>query len=287
MNSTQRTIKYCAMAFSILLAVGIISGMATILFSVINVINGNSKEFNFITHKNKTNKSMDYDKEFTNVKSLKIDNSIGSLEIRIGDEFRVVAYNVTKKFIAEIDESGRLSVMDRGDNFKFLWFDFDGVTHPNSKIVVYVPSDFAAKEVLISTGAGNTSIEGINTDYLYIDGGAGSISGTDIVAKKVKLNSGVGSTTFNNVTFGESTFDCGVGKFEVSGKLFGETNVDCGVGEVKLDVAGEEGDYGYNVDTGVGPIKWNGHKISGKNNAQAENLIKVDGGVGPVYINIQ
>jgi len=285
MNSTQRTIKYCAMAFAILLAVGIISGMASILFAVINVISGNSKEFRIGFSKNGTYNSSDYDNKFTGVKSLKIDNSIGTLKICIGDEFRVEANNVSKRFKAEVDESGRLSVTDQGDGL--FWFNIGGITHPNSKIIVYVPSDFAAKEVLISTGAGSTSIEGINTDYLYIDGGAGSISGTDIVARKVKLNGGVGSTIFNNVNFGESEFDCGVGKFEVSGKLLGETDVDGGVGEVTLDIAGEEEDYGYNADTGLGPIKWNSDKISGKNNSQAENLINVDGGVGPIYINFQ
>ena len=108
-----------------------------------------------------------------------------------------------------------------------------------------------------------------------------------MTAARARVDGGVGSITLNQVRFEESDFDSGVGKLDVSGQLLGKTNVDCGVGEVELDLSGEVDDYGYNVDTGLGPIKLNGNKISGKYNLDAQNQIKVDGGVGSVNIKIK
>ncbi len=283
MNSTQRMIKYCAMAFAIILAIGIISGMASIVFTIINSVSGNSEQFDFKINK-RNHAYTNYDREFEEVKSIKVDNRIGSLHILIGDGFRVEAQNVSKEFEAKVNGDGRLTIHDVGGNFKFLWFNIGGVPSTKSDITIYVPSDFVAKEVLIDTGAGSTSLEGIQTDYLYIEAGAGNINASGVVAKKVKWDGGVGSATFREVRFEESSFDCGVGNLEVNGKLLGVTDVDCGVGEVRLDINGSAQDYGYNVDTGIGRITWNSEKISGKSNGDADNIIKVDGGVGSVEI---
>lgn len=289
MNSTQRAVKYCAMAFAIILAVGIISGMASVLFVVMNAVSGNTGtgKFNIGFGKSEKNVSMDYDRTFTGVNSLNIENGIGSLNIKVGDEFRVEAYNVSKKFEVKVDDNGRLNVSDHKGSFGILWFNLGGLTNPTANITVYVPSDFVAKEVLVDTGAGTTNLEGIHTDYLFVDGGAGSIHASDIRAKRIKWDGGVGTTSITNVYSEDSNFNCGVGKLSVSGKLLGETNLDCGIGEVILDMKGEEADYGYKVDTGIGKISLNNEKISGKNNTNARNLIKVDGGVGSVKITIR
>ncbi len=287
MSSTQKTIKYCAMTFAILLAVGIISAMANIAFTIANGFSGTSDGLRFTDSKNERNFSADYDKSFKGVSSLNVENALGNLKICVGEDFRVVANHVSKKFSADVSGDGTLTIKDKGNDFNFLWFNFNGLTNPRSDIIVYVPSNFISKESIISTGAGNTIIEGLKSDYLFIEAGAGKIRTKDLTAARARVDGGVGSITLNQVRFEESDFDSGVGKLDVSGQLLGKTNVDCGVGEVELDLSGEVDDYGYNVDTGLGPIKLNGNKISGKYNLDAQNQIKVDGGVGSVNIKIK
>jgi hypothetical protein len=288
MNSTQRAIKYGAMAFAIFLAISIITGIASVAFAVVNAIDGNTtRHMNFGFRHNDGKYAVDYNRDYSDVKSLNLDNAIGNLEIRVGETFRVEAKNVSKGFSAEVDENGCLNVGDNGNDMKFLWFNFRGITSPNSKITVYLPADFAAKEVNINTGAGTLSIDQLNTDYLYIEGGAGKISGNHVQAGKARLEGGVGTINLNQVLFEDSNIECGVGSVDINGKLLGQTYVECGVGEVKLNLEGRPEDYGYKVDTGLGTISLNGDKISGENNVSATNLLKIDGGIGSVKIRIQ
>lgn len=287
MNSTQRAIKYGAMAFAIFLAISIITGIASVAFAVVNAIDGSTEHMNFGPRHTEGKYAVDYSRDYADVKSLNIDNAIGNLEIRVGETFRVEAKNVSKRFSAEVDENGCLNVGDSGNDMKFLWFNFQGISNPNSKITVYLPADFVGKEVTINTGAGNLFVDRLNTDYLYVDGGAGKISGNHVQAGKARVEGGVGSINLNQVFFEDSNIECGVGSVEINGKMLGQTYVECGVGSVKLNLQGRPEDYGYKVDTGIGSISLNGDKISGQNNVDAVNLLKIDGGIGSVKIRIQ
>ncbi|MDD3173717.1 MAG: DUF4097 family beta strand repeat-containing protein [Herbinix sp.] len=284
MSNIQRVIKYCATAFAILLAIGIISGIASVVLAIVGGITGDTLWVNHSKGKTKN-----FTESFTDVKSLAIDNSTGELKIKIGETFKVEAENVSEQFNAKVNSSGTLSISDNNSGIHFLWFNFDGFDSPNSKVTVYVPADFIAEEAKLDTGAGNVSVEGLQADYLYISSGAGNISGSDLKAQEVKIDGGVGSVDLSNVNFTDSDFDCGVGNIDVDGILLGKTKIDCGVGEVELEIKGNVDDYGLNVDSGIGTIRLNGDKISDshKSNIDAENLIKVDGGVGDVRIDIE
>ena len=281
MSSLQRTIKYVAIAFAIVLAVSIIAGIANVAFSVMSAVSSN--------HSNdKDNTSLDISDSFTGVKSLDVNNSTGKLTIKTGETFKVEAENVSKDFTAKVDNDGTLEVSDNNKDFEFLWFDFNGFNSPNSKITVYIPNDFVAKEAKINTGAGSVYIGGLKSEYLYVSTGAGSISGDDITAEEVKIEGGVGSISLQDVNFADGDFNCGVGSLNIDGVLSGKNKIDCGVGSVSLDLTGDVDNYDYDFDSGIGKIHLNGEKVSDdyKTDNDAANSIKVEGGVGDVSINI-
>ncbi len=281
MSSTQRVIKYCATAFAVLLAVGIITSIAGLAFSVISVVSGGE-----ISIGGWNGKTIDVSESFEDVKSLDIDNATGTLNIKIGETFKVDAENVSEKFEAKVNSSGKLTISEKSKH-GFLWFDFDGISSPNSKITVYLPADFVAKDVKIDTGAGNVTIEGLKSDTLLISAGAGNVKGSDMTAEEVKVDGGVGSVNLNHVNFNNVDFDCGVGSLNLDGYLSGKTEIDCGVGSVNLDITGKLDDYDLNIDSGVGTVRLNGKKVSGSYNKDndALNSIEVDGGVGDVNID--
>lgn len=283
MTSFQKVIKYCAIAFAILLAVGIISGMASAAFAVVSAVSGN---FGYSFHSEKT---IDVSESFTDVKSLDIDNSTGNLKIMTGDTFKVEAEKVSENFEANVSSNGVLHISENESDFEFFGFNFDGFDSPNSKITLYLPSDFAAEEAKIDTGAGTVTIEGLHSDYLYISAGAGNITGNNLAAEEVKIEGGVGNVELEGVEFTDADFNCGVGNLDLQGVLLGNNKIDCGVGEVTLDLTGNLEDYDLDIDSGVGTIRVNGEKISEEENIDNDgaNSIKVDGGVGDVRINIQ
>lgn len=289
MSEGQKIIKYCAIAFAILLAVGIISAIAELAFDVVEAVSGEASWNENYKDWNKKEKTIDFSQNFTNVESIDIENSAGKLVIRTGDQFRVEARNVSEHFKAKVNSNGELNISDNNKRINIPWLHIKGFNGRNSTITLYVPAQFMAKEARIDTGAGNVSIEGLNADYLYISAGAGNIEGSGLKAEKAKVDGGVGAVNLSDVNFNSADFDCGVGNLDIDGILTGKTKVDCGVGEVDFNLKGNVDDYGLDIDAGVGSIRLNGEsmKHSYQANSYTPNVIIVDGGVGNVRINIK
>lgn len=292
MNSFQRVIKYCAIGFAILLAIGIITFMVNMVYAVVTFSSGGFRSGGFhsgMKFNDSDIKTVNFDETFTGVTGLDIDNSTGNLKIVTGDTFRVEGVDVFEGFKAEVDASGTLTVSDNESGFHFFGFDINGFNSPNSKITVYVPSDFMADEVRIESGAGAVTMENLSTDYLYISAGAGNIKGSTLKADRVKFEGGVGSIDLEDVTFMDTSFECGVGNVFISGTLLEENKFNCGVGEVSLKLKGNINDYDLDVESGVGTVRVNGKKIEEQEhtNRFADHSIEVDGGVGSVRIDIE
>lgn len=282
MSSLQKVIKYVAMAFAIMLAIGIITGMANAAITVVSLVSGN------IDSTNRSEQTVDVMTDFVGVKSLEINNSSGTFKILPGDTFRVEASNVSKDFQAKVNSNGVL-IIDDDNDFIFFDININGFHHPNSKITLYLPDDFIAEKVQIDSGAGSVTIEELYTEYLHISAGAGNITGNNLSADEVKVDGGVGNIKLRDVRFEEADFNSGVGNLSIEGVLLGKTKIDCGVGEVELDLIGNINDYDIDVDSGVGTIRVNGEKLSDsdKIDNNADNSIKVDGGVGNVNIDLK
>jgi len=235
------------------------------------------------------NETMDITKSFENVESLDINNVTGELNIVIGEDFIVEAENVTKSFKAEVTSDGTLTITDNKDGFHFPWFFFGGSDSPNSKVTLYLPSDFIAEDADIETGAGNVTIKGLQCEELQLSAGAGNINGKDITADNVDIEGGVGHVTMEYVHFTNAVMECGVGNLDISGTLLGKTDIDCGIGGVELNISGNSADYGFDIESGVGSSRLNGKKLSRdySSNMGAPNIIEIDGGVGSVNINME
>lgn len=284
MNSFQRIIKYCAIAFAVFLTIMIITGVGSAVFAIIHFLPGTS------SYSSKwSEEAADYSESFQNVNSLEVNHKFGELVIKTGDELKVIGENVPKRFKAEVDSSGKLTVDYNSDVFHFPWFGIKGNNKSDCRVTIYVPADYILKRTTLNTGAGNLTIEGLKTDKLKISAGAGNIDGDDITAEEADIDGGVGNIDFNHVNFSDSVLESGVGNISISGILSGRTKLDGGVGEVKLDLIGNKDDYNFNIDSGLGTVRVNGEKIShnDQSNTEAENEIIVDSGIGNVRIDIQ
>ena len=282
MSSFQKVIKYGAITFAILLAVGIITAIASAALSIISIVTGN----NFITHRRDL-VTIDESKRFSDVSSLDIDIAYGNLTIRPGDSFHVEANDVLEEFEMKVNNKGTLIIRDRKKRIDFIWFKFNINTDIHSNITLYVPTDYQLEKTEIIAGAGKVDIDSINTKKLIIDAGAGSMECSNVSASEVNLNGGAGTMTFTNVYFKDMDLDCGVGKIEFDGVLLGENNIDCGIGNVELDIASPEEDYDLSIDSGIGRVRLNDKRISKeyRRNNNASSSIDIDGGIG--YIDIR
>jgi DUF4097 and DUF4098 domain-containing protein YvlB len=276
MSEFQKVIKYIAMAFAAALAFTILSGIVTAILAVTGLLSHNPGKG-----------SIDVNKSFSDVKSLYIENGVGTLNIKQGDgnEILVEAQNVTSDFVVDKSFSGELKIESK---FNF-WniFSGKGGAGEKSKITVYVPADFVADRMKLDAGAGNIEIEDLEAEKLDINAGAGNINGSRITAEQVVLDGAVGNITLDQVNFTDSDIDCGVGNVKIQGSLYGKNKIDCGVGDVTLDLLQSSDDFNLKVEKGLGSVRINGEKYSdlNLNSKTADNSLKIDGGVGNIDVN--
>lgn len=280
MNSFQRTVKYIAMAFAIVLAIGIVSGIVNIVFAILSVITGSGFE--------EREGKIDFSKTFTDVRSLDIDYSSGRLIIQRGDTFQVVAENIADSFEAKVTGNGTLEISDEHRDDKFFWFHIKGITHPDSRITIYLPEDFVADKAVVETGTGSVKINGLETAMLTVTTGAGNITCEDISAQEARIESGAGSVILKDVNLSDADLECGVGSMKIEGLLLGKSMVECGVGGVVMDLSGNTDDYDMDINTGLGSRRLNGKRIPNEyiRDNHADNSLMVDCGIGSVRIDI-
>lgn len=275
MNTFQRVIKYVAIGFAVFLTVVILTSIVSVLTGVISIFNG------------KEGKKIEFSKEFSDshIDQLDINNNLGKIIVKTGSEFRVEATNVSERFRAEA-VNGTL-IIDEPDYTRWLkWLKVDK-NRTKSVISVYVPEDFYARRIKIDSGVGEVNLENLSTDRLIINGGVGDIYGKGLRAMRVDADGGVGNMNFVDVDFTDVDFDSGVGEISINGQIKGRSEFDCGIGNVNIIIKGARDDYALKINSGLGGVRVNDKRVSGeyKDNYQADNIIRIDGGVGSVDIS--
>jgi len=100
---------------------------------------------------------------------------------------------------------------------------------------------------------------------------------------------GVGKIELSDFQSKNLSIDCGVGAAYLEGRITGDCNLNCGVGEIKMKLSGNEEDYDYEVDCGIGEVRIGdrsytalGH--SSAQNNHADNNMNIECGVGSVKV---
>lgn len=278
MKTNHGWIKYVAIAFGLVLALGIIS---TIVNGGVYVLKGLGlieNELQLSENRNGT-----YSQEYTgNLESVSINFNAGNLTLQTGNQFKVEGSNISSSLTAKM-EKGELVIEDKNKT-NFL----SNIFKPNDvpALIVTIPEGTQLKNLYLELGAGRGEINGIVTEDLTINQGAGEIIATKLKAASGKLEGGAGAVHFSDVNLNNYDVDCGVGLIEIQGIITGEMNINCGVGQTNLDITGNVNDYYITADQGIGPITINGLNIleNGTGAKSALNRIDIDGGVGPVTI---
>ncbi len=272
MTSTQKVVKYLAMAFGLFLGISIISAILIGIYSVGASFFGESPK-------------MEETKEVYNANNfqyqdIEVDVKATNIFIKEGESFTIETNN---KFIETQEKENKLIIKDNSkNNFRIKAID--------TELLITVPENYLFNSFDLEIGAGEVNIDMLKTNTLSLDLGAGSLylNNTN-VNEKAKINTGAGKvriekdTTINNLNL-----DLGTGKFAFQGILLGDNKIECGVGSSTFEIKGKKEDYRLKVDKGVGSITINNEKVSGNSTiGDGENTIDIDGGVGSIKVNFQ
>ena len=265
MKTLQKVIKYCAVAFALLLIVSIIGGAVQAVASISRCFD---EDENVLGEMKTTVISED-------VRHLDIDLSGAELEIRTGNELAVKSNH---KYLKTENQNGCLRVTESRSVFGL---DADGV-----RVILTVPKNFTFERVRISAGAGVMNIDTLFGEDITMELGAGEVSvGCLVASNRAKIDGGAGELMILGGSINDLDMDLGIGEVVLKSRLTGNSRIDCGAGELELTLSGSPEDYRITPDKGVGEALLNGEKmLDGETYGNGENRVELNGGVGSMWV---
>ena len=267
MTSWQKTIKYIAIAFAMLLIVSIIVGIVGTLTSLSFIFGDKDIVGELQTY------SIDSD-----IKELEIDVSAADFVIKTGSDFHVESNH---KYLTVEEKNGSLVISEK----KRFWGTYSGKV----SLELYVPEGTVFEKADIATGAGRVTIETLSAEVLVLNLGAGEVKIDNLIAtERAEIDGGAGSITISDGTLRNLDLDMGVGELKLTSKLTGNSDLDFGVGATELVLVGAADDYKIKLDKGLGEAKIDGESISnGGIYGNGENTVDIDGGIGAIKITFR
>lgn len=266
MTETQKVIKYIAIAFAILLIVGIVGGILQAVGALVSIFGGSEDLVGeMVTY------------EITGeVKELEIELGAARLEIRAGTEFSLSSDH---KYI---------NVSQTGDSLSIR--EPRRVVHrgESPQVILTLPSDVTLDRIYISTGAGRVSIETLAAERLSFDLGAGEVViGSLSALTEAEINGGAGQMTVRGGTLRNLDLDMGVGELRLTARLLGDCDLDYGVGEAHLTLLGDKSDYRIELEKGIGSATVDGVTVSGGIYGDGPCHVEINGGVGAITVSFR
>lgn len=267
MSSTQKVIKYAAIALAFAIIFSCLSAIVEIVYSVGSGIKIDSSISNTsITEYAST------------AKILHLDIKTSKVIIKIGSSLKVKTNN---KFIESQQINNKLFITETKTNI---------FSNKNKgTVTIYIPKDIEFDNVEIALGASSILVESLTTKNFNFEVGAGKVSINNLfVTNKADIDGGVGKIDIKNSSINNLELDMGVGKVTINSVLLGKNKVEAGVGKLTLNLLDGKDNYTTRVSKGIGSINIDGKDTSDNNNyGTGKNTIDLEGGIGAIDINFK
>lgn len=265
MKPWQKTVRYCAIAFAIIIMVNIVFWGLSLVSLVFGVASpGTSDEATV------------YSFNADGIENLEIDISAARFTFDTSNGDKIIVKSNIEKLTAK-EDGKTVKVKEKQRAF--------AVADSDAFIDVTVPLDFVFKKVEIFGGAGMISINGLNSEKLDLDLGAGDTSIDRLkITKKADIDGGAGNLTFTRTEITGLDLDMGVGYLSMNCVLNGENSISLGVGETVLDFYDEKEKYYFDVGYGIGEIEFHGTDDGNFERSGQETTVKIEGGIGKISV---
>lgn len=274
MTTLQKIIKAIAIALAIMIIFGIIS----VVFSIILSIAGVNYIFDFISKENVQIVENSYNKE--DVISLNVDTNIANIDILVGDEFKVIGENVSENFESKL-ENGILTISEESSNIS-------KINGKSSKIKIYIPEDIVFESVDLDVDVGESNIHRLKANILNLNSGTGEIDIKNLeVIGSVVIKSGVGEFNIENSVINNLELESGVGECDIRASIKGSSKIKADIGSISLHLI----DFDTTTDKviiekGLGQLEINERNYSENQEVGqgSENVINIEGSIGEIDI---
>lgn len=177
----------------------------------------------------------EYEFNYDDIDSIKIDSDIADIEIKEGSDF-TVKYKFTEGYEPDVKLDGNvLSIKQRNPKATI-----NGAIE--SEITITVP-----KKAKIS--------------IIDVQVALGSVKLDEITAEKIDIDASLGEVQIKNADSNKITIDASLGNVEVSGS-YDELDVDASLGNINVNTDKPENKVDLNLNADLGSIQVNGKKVS-------------------------
>ena len=272
MTTTQKIIKYLAIAFALFLVISIFSIIFGLSREIISSINSDKKDSKLLEEYTTISNNVN------NIESFKIDISNDNIEIKEGEKFEVKTNDPDVKFYHENSK-----VKIKTDK-TFSWHLSNS---SRGTIIIYLPNEFNISELDLNLGAGKIDIDKIFVETLLMDLGAGTMTAKEInVYEKAAINGGAGNINIYSGTINNLNLKLGAGNASIQSDLTGSNTLTTGVGKLNLGLSRSKDNYKFDISKGLGNIILNDFDVSEDILiGDGETKIKISGAVGNIIIN--
>ena len=272
MTTTQKIIKYLAIAFALFLVISIFSIIFGLSREIISSINSDKKDSKLLEEYTTISNNVN------NIESFKIDISNDDIEIKEGEKFEVKTNDPDVKFYHENSK-----VKIKTDK-TFSWHLSNS---SRGTIIIYLPNEFNISELDLNLGAGKIDIDKIFVETLLMNLGAGTMTAKEInVYEKATINGGAGNINIYSGTINNLNLKLGAGNASIQSDLTGSNTLTTGVGKLNLGLSRSKDNYKFDISKGLGNIILNDFDVSEDILiGDGETKIKISGAVGNIIIN--
>lgn len=272
MTTTQKIIKYLAIAFALFLVISIFSIIFGLSREIISSINSDKKDSKLLEEYTTISNNVN------NIESFRIDISNDDIEIKEGEKFEVKTNDPDVKFYHENSK-----VKIKTDK-TFSWHFSNS---SRGTIIIYLPNEFNISELNLNLGAGKIDIDKIFVETLLMDLGAGTMTAKEInVYEKATINGGAGNINIYSGTINNLNLKLGAGNASIESDLTGSNTLTTGVGKLNLGLSRSKDNYKFDISKGLGNIILNDFDVSEDILiGDGETKIKISGAVGNIIIN--
>ena len=272
MTTTQKIIKYLAIAFALFLVISIFSIIFGLSREIISSINSDKKDSKLLEEYTTISNNVN------NIESFKIDISNDDIEIKEGEKFEVKTNDPDVKFYHENSK-----VKIKTDK-TFSWHLSNS---SRGTIIIYLPNEFNITELDLNLGAGKIDIDKIFVETLLMDLGAGTMTAKEVnVYEKATINGGAGNINIYSGTINNLNLKLGAGNASIESDLTGSNTLTTGVGKLNLGLSRSKDNYKFDISKGLGNIILNDFDVSEDILiGDGETKIKISGAVGNIIIN--
>lgn len=178
--------------------------------------------------------------------TLDIDLDIGDVKLLYGDNYSVIInYSGNGYEVHRENKNGTLRIWSEKE-----WNNLGEV---EATVYIYLPQGAVLEEADLELSMGDLIWQEVALD------GA------------LQCDLSMGSGTVEAPLRGQIQIDSGMGDLAITGTVEGQLDATIGMGDINLTVAGPQGDYEYDLSTGMGELSLNGE-------TQSDNSLDKDNG---------